>query len=121
MSEFPTKVIDTDNYGKPVKITVRRVSTRLDTRRYLLSTQGEKQNIESPDEELNHIRLILFPTLATATVSAEGIPFPFTAEDVAEFDGGMTTTWLDGIYEVNPQWKAPGDPDPKKESASKKG
>jgi hypothetical protein len=104
------------------EITVRRASARIGIKRYLLASEGQKINENEPDEELRILRLILYPDLISATISATGIPWPISFEEFVDLDDDLMNAWADDVYKVNPTWRPVVQPEEevKKVKASKK-
>jgi hypothetical protein len=95
------KILTLDVDGQPVTITVARASAKAGIKRYRLMLEER----EEPDEDMKYVRFILYPNLIAGTLSATGIPWPPTVEQVAELDEALVNEWMASVYEVNPNWE----------------
>jgi hypothetical protein len=99
----------------PVILTIERATARMGVARFQMMLAGDEANKTETDEALKPLRLITYPDCITATVKAEGIPWPLSFADFADLPEQVVNQWIEAVYQVNPQWRAVLD-----ESAEKK-
>lgn len=110
----------TDEAGKPVMVHVKLVVAEADvliaTRRYRLQNEALKfygfpltaQPPYNPPEGVDpdefDLRLLTYPNLISATVSAEGIPWPLPFADFTHVRQILWDRWTEAVMALNPQW-----------------
>lgn len=94
-------------------VTVRAATVRQGMERTRLRLEGRK--VEQPDMGLTILRLFTYPDLVSATVSAQGLPWPLTFEQFLDLPDALVGPWERAVYALNPHWLPESEttPDPK--------
>jgi hypothetical protein len=91
--------------GNEVALTIVRATARMGMARWQLIFKGERDNENETDEARKALRVMGYPDMITATVAAEGIPWPISFDEFVELPEVFYESWSEMVYSMNPQWR----------------
>lgn len=86
------------------KVVVGTASALMGMHRSRIREEGRKEIESETDVDRKILRIYTYPDLVSATVEAEGIPWPLDFETFLGLPDQLVAAWEGAVYALNPHW-----------------
>jgi len=102
MADETDEILTEEVVYRNVRLLVSEETIIISMRRFRL--QQEAQTAKETDPDRLFLHAVVYPNLVSATVRAEGMPWPLDFEAFLNRRGGLWDAWTAKVKKLNPHW-----------------